>query len=245
MVADLQYFPTSGGRPIRRRDGPAVAPTRLLGAAATAARGSYPVPPYSRAAKRSPIGDSIMQFHGIIPPVATPMKANEDLDLPSSPMVHRSSHRQRRARHLRPRHQQRVLRPGRAREAGGDRHRGGPRQQAGPRLRRHRGRVDPRGHPPDEDGRARRGRRRLDHHAVLRPAEPAGDLRPLPPHRREHPPAGPPLQQPGHVRRREDRRRHARPASRRSRTSSASRTAAATCRTRTSTSASCRSGSAS
>ncbi len=181
-----------------------------------------------------------MHIHGIIPPVATPMQANEDLDLPRLAVVPRPPHRQRGPRRLRPGHQQRVLRPGRARKARGDRHGGGPRQQARAGLRRHRGRDDARGRAPDEDGRARRGRRRLGHHAVLHQPHPAGDLRPLPPHRRGHVAAGGPVQQP----------RRPAAASRstwtrwpgwpRSPTSSASRIPAATCRTPTNTSAWCR-----
>src|SRR5262249_5875727 len=41
-----------------------------------------PRPRLAGAAKRTPIGEPFMQFHGIIPPVATPMKDNEDLDIP-------------------------------------------------------------------------------------------------------------------------------------------------------------------
>ena len=44
-----------------------------------------------------------MHVRGIIPPLVTPMRADEELDLPPPPPAHRPPDRQRRPRHLRPR----------------------------------------------------------------------------------------------------------------------------------------------
>src|SRR5581483_8819403 len=49
---------------------------------ATADRGQPAASPRSPVREAGPYGDLFMPFHGIIPPVATPMKPDEDLDLP-------------------------------------------------------------------------------------------------------------------------------------------------------------------
>ena len=174
-----------------------------------------------------------MQIHGIIPPVATPMQANEDLDLPRLQVVPRPPHRQRRPRHLRPRHQQRVLRPGRREKqeviATAVAHVRG----RVPVYRRHRRRDDARGGAPDEDGREGRRGGRLGHHAVLRQPDRS--------RRSSTTTAASPRARRCRSSCTTTRRRAAAsrstwtrwPGSRRSRTSSASRIRAATCRTRT------------
>ena len=160
-----------------------------------------------------------MHIHGIIPPVATPMQANEDLDLPRlrwflDHLIGHGVHgvfvlgTNSEFYALDEREKQEVI----ATTVAHVNKRVPVYAGTGAETTREVVRLT-------QHGRARGGRRRFRHHAILHQPDAAGDLRPLPPHRREHGPAGRAVQQPWHLRRRQDRRGHRRPPGARSRTS--------------------------
>ncbi len=116
-----------------------------------------------------------MQIHGIIPPVATPMLANEDLDLPRlrwflDHLIANGVHgvfvlgTNSEFYALDEREKQEVI-------ATAVEHV----NKRVPGLRGHRRRVHARGGSPHADGGEGRGRRRVGDHAVFHQSQPAGD----------------------------------------------------------------------